>query len=137
MQDPRAEIQRVLEHATREIVEIVQRLVIETVQARLGGLTDDLVPVSRGGADRPPARKAPVAAPRARGAKRTQAELDALTGRIAAFITRNPGLRVEQFNRELGTSTKDLALPIKKLLADKVIRSKGAKRATAYFPAKG
>ena len=138
MQDPRTEIQRVLESATKEIVEIVQRLVVETVQARLGGLTDDLAPRRSGATDaRVPAKKAPVAGTtRAKGSKRTQAELDALTTKLAAYIAKNPGLRVEQINRDLGTTTKDLALPIKKLIADKAIKSKGAKRATAYFPAK-
>ena len=84
MQDPRTEIQRVLESATKEIVEIVQRLVVETVQARLGGLTDDLAPRRSGATDaRVPAKKAPVAATaRAKGAKRPQAELDALTKKV-------------------------------------------------------
>ena len=138
MQDPRTEIQRILDGATQEVVEIVQRLVVQAVQARLGDLTGDLG--SRSGAaigKRVPAKKAlSTGALRGKGAKRTQAELEALTSRLAAYIAKNPGLRVEQINRDLGTSTKDLALPIKKLIADKVIRSKGAKRATAYFPVK-
>ncbi|MCB9830258.1 MAG: hypothetical protein H6806_10925 [Planctomycetes bacterium] len=120
-------------------MEIVQRLVVETVQARLGDLTEDLGSRSGAATDkRVPAKKAlSTGALREKGAKRTQAELEALTTRLAAYIAKNPGLRVEQINRDLGTSTKDLALPIKKLIADKVIKSKGAKRATAYFPVKG
>ena len=56
---------------------------------------------------RVPAKKALSAGPlRGKGAKRTQAELEALTSRLAAYIAKNPGLRVEQINRDLGTSTK-------------------------------
>jgi hypothetical protein len=34
-----------------------------------------------------------------------------------------------------GASTKDLTLPVKKLLSGKKIRTQGEKRATEYFPA--
>jgi hypothetical protein len=48
----------------------------------------------------------------------------------------NPGLRIEQINKQLGTSTKDLALPIRKMIADGTLKVKGKKRSTAYFPGK-
>ena len=44
------------------------------------------------------------------------------------------GLRIEEINRELGTTTKDLALPIRKLVADGMLAAKGQRRATKYFP---
>jgi predicted transcriptional regulator len=59
-----------------------------------------------------------------------------LSDRFAAFVKSNPGLRIEQINKELGTVTKELALPIRKLLADGTITSKGQKRSTTYFPGK-
>jgi hypothetical protein len=34
----------------------------------------------------------------------------------------------------LGTTTKDLELPIRKLVADGMISPKGKKRSTTYFP---
>lgn len=42
-------------------------------------------------------------------------------------------IRIEEINREMGTSTKELALPIRKLIAAKAIKSVGAKRSTKYF----
>jgi hypothetical protein len=42
---------------------------------------------------------------------------------------------MEAIGKALGAPTKDLNLPIKKLLASKKIRSEGHKRATEYFPA--
>jgi len=58
-----------------------------------------------------------------------------LAKRLVDFIQRNPGLRVEQINSELGTTTRDVALPLRKLMADGVIRTEGEKRSTQYFPA--
>jgi hypothetical protein len=41
---------------------------------------------------------------------------------------------MEVITKALGTPTRDLNLPIKKLLAAKKIRAEGHKRATEYFP---
>ena len=68
-----------------------------------------------------------------RGAKRTPEDLEALSQKFATFVKTNPGLRIEQINKELGTTTKDLALPIRKLIADGMITAKGKKRSTTYF----
>jgi hypothetical protein len=41
---------------------------------------------------------------------------------------------MEAIGKALGTPTRELNLPIKKLLAGKKIRSQGHKRATEYYP---
>jgi len=75
---------------------------------------------------------------RAPGEKRSPAELEALQGKVVAFLKDHPdGLRVEQLNQTLGTAAGELARPIKKLLAAKEIRTTGARRATRYFVAGG
>ncbi|MBP6628895.1 MAG: hypothetical protein KBG28_07310 [Kofleriaceae bacterium] len=74
---------------------------------------------------------------RGKGAKRSAGELDKLCDRVTTFVAAQPGLRIEQINKELGTSTRDLALPIRKLIADGAIRTEGAKRSTKYFPGEG
>ena len=81
-------------------------------------------------------RRAAAPAPsgrRAKGAKRDPKLLAALTDRLGDYIKKNPGNRIEQIGKALGTPTKDLALPVKKLLAAKKISTKGQKRATTYF----
>ncbi len=83
----------------------------------------------RGRAPRP-ARSA------SRGAKRDAGEIEATARRFAAFVESHPGLRIEQINQGLGTTTKDLALPIRKLIADGKITSQGQKRSTTYFAGK-
>src|SRR5688572_3959188 len=73
---------------------------------------------------------------RRRGGKRDSAELDKLATAFQSFVAKHPGLRIEQINKQLGTTTKDLALPIRKLIADGAVKTKGKKRSTTYFAAK-
>ncbi|HEY5926922.1 MAG TPA: hypothetical protein VIV11_34785 [Kofleriaceae bacterium] len=68
-----------------------------------------------------------------RGAKRSSDELDKMADQFHSFVTKHPGLRIEQINKQLGTTTKDLALPIRKLIAEGALKTKGEKRSTAYF----
>ncbi len=70
---------------------------------------------------------------RGKGAKRSSGQLDRLQSRVMEFVSANPGMRIEQINKELGTSTRDLQLPIRKLIASGALKSKGEKRATTYF----
>ena len=77
-------------------------------------------------------KKAPKRVP---GAKRPPAELAKLVDRLGEYIKANPGRRMEVIAKALGEPTKDLNLPVKKLLTAKKIRSEGHKRATEYFPA--
>lgn len=72
-----------------------------------------------------------------KGAKRPAEELADLQATLLEYIKAHPGQRVEQIKQALGASTKDLALPIRKLIAGGAVRSEGAKRATAYFAGKG
>ncbi|HEU4614648.1 MAG TPA: hypothetical protein VFS15_21295 [Kofleriaceae bacterium] len=70
---------------------------------------------------------------RGRGAKRTADELDRMADQFHSFVAKHPGLRIEQINKQLGTTTKDLALPIRKLISEGAIKTKGEKRSTTYF----
>ncbi len=53
-----------------------------------------------------------------------------MTEQVGNHIKSNPGQGVEQIAKALSTTTKELTLPIRKLLGDKKITSKGQKRAT-------
>ncbi len=74
---------------------------------------------------------------RGKGAKRSSNELDKLAETFHSYVMKHPGLRIEQINKELGTTTKDLALPIRKLIAEGALKAKGAKRSTTYFASEG
>src|SRR4029079_2443184 len=136
MSDFQNEMNRAVQGFVAQITELARRAAIDTLESAFGGRA------ARGGA---PVAVAALAAtsfgrvgrPRGgRGAKRTAADLEALSERFASFVKANPGLRIEQINKQLGTTTKDLALPIRNLLADKEISAKGQKRSTTYFPGK-
>lgn len=71
------------------------------------------------------------------GGKRSPAEIEATTQQVLTYVQQNPGNGVEQMARDLDTSTRDLTLPIKKLISSGQIATKGHKRATKYFAGSG
>jgi len=76
---------------------------------------------------------APAAAKRKAGQKRSPDEISKTTEKLLNYITKNSGQRIEEIAKGVGHSTKELTLPVKKLLNDKKISAKGEKRATRYF----
>jgi hypothetical protein len=118
-----SDIQRLVDGFVAQVTELARRAAIDTLESALG----------RGGA-RGAAGLVRIGRSRGRGAKRTSDELDKLQDDFLAFVGKNPGLRIEQINKQLGTTTKDLALPIRKLIADGSLKAKGKKRSTTYFP---
>ncbi|MBN2194556.1 MAG: hypothetical protein JW751_17190 [Polyangiaceae bacterium] len=77
-----------------------------------------------------PTRKDTGATP---GGKRSGGELDLVQESLLEVIELNPGQRMEELGRLMRMPTKELTLPMKKLLADRRVRTTGQKRATAYF----
>jgi hypothetical protein len=115
-----SEMSRVVAQFVAEITDIAKRAARDQLDAAFGG---------RGG--RATATGA-VSRGRGRGVKRTSGDLEKLADKFYEFVKANPGLRIEQINAKLGTSTKDLQLPIRKMIADGEIRAKGKKRSTTY-----
>jgi hypothetical protein len=125
MNDFQTDMNRTVQGFVAQITELARRAALDTLESAFGSKA------ARGG----PAAVGQVGRPRGgRGAKRTAADLEALSGKFASFVKSNPGLRIEQINKELGTTTKDLALPIRKLISEGQIKAKGKKRSTTYFP---
>ena len=81
------------------------------------------------------AAPAPAAAKRKAGQKRSPDEIAKTTDKLLQYITKNSGQRIEEIAKGVGHSTKELTLPVKKLLNEKKISAKGEKRATRYFVA--
>lgn len=69
---------------------------------------------------------------RRKGHKRDPGALEALQAKLVGFVAKHPGLRIEQINKELGTTTKELQLPMRKLIAEGQVKAKGSKRSTTY-----
>lgn len=132
MNDFQTDMNRTVQGFVAQITELARRAALDTLESAFGGK------VGRGGGGGGGVAAVlaggPVGRPRGgRGAKRTSADLEALSGKFASFVKANPGLRIEQINKELGTTTKDLALPIRKLISEGVVKAKGKKRSTTYF----
>jgi hypothetical protein len=66
--------------------------------------------------------------------KRTAAELEATAKKFVAFVAANPGLRIEQINKQLGTTTAELMLPIRNMVVAGTVVTQGEKRSTTYHP---
>jgi len=128
MSDLQTQMNRVVAGFVAQITELARRAAIDTLEAALSGSEAKraAATTSTGGGR-----------VRGRGAKRSPDELDKLAERFQAFVKENPGLRIEQINKQLGTTTKDLALPIRKLLAEGSIHAKGQKRSTTYYAGGG
>lgn len=133
MSDFQNEMNRVVQGFVAQITELARRAAIDTLESAFGGRAGRGAPAAEALA----ANLGRVGRPRGgRGAKRSSADLEALSHRFASFVAANPGLRIEQINKQLGTTTKDLALPIRKLISENRIKAKGQKRSTTYFPGK-
>jgi len=126
MSDFQTEMNRVVQGFVAQITDLARRAAIDTLESALGGRAG-----GRGRAG------APIGRPRGKGAKRSADDLDKLSEQFVQFVKDNPGLRIEQINKQLGTTTKDLALPIRKLLSEGALKAKGQKRSTMYFAGEG
>lgn len=117
---------------------LVRQAALEAVQAALGGAKP--APAKKAAAPAKAAAKAAAPAkaaakPAKKGAKRDPKELEKLVEAVKAHITQHPGEGVETIAKQLNVSSKEITLPITKLLASKAISKKGEKRATKYYPA--
>jgi hypothetical protein len=64
--------------------------------------------------------------------RRSADDLDKLAGRIHGYVTKHPDSRSEQIAEGLNVPSKDLVRPLKMLLQQKAISSKGKARGTQY-----
>jgi hypothetical protein len=117
-----SQIRQRIESFVGELSSLVRRTALDSVREALaGGGRSGQRP---GGA---------VSRSRAKGAKRLSTEIESTARSVIDWVQKNPGQGVEKIARGLSTSTKELTLPIKKLLGSKKLRSQGQKRATKYF----
>jgi hypothetical protein len=125
------QIRSTIEAFVEELSALVRSAAVQSVTEAFGG-------PSPGGA-RGRAAKAPLlrsaGKQRAKGQKRAPEDLAELVDQLLNSIKATPGQRMEQIAKTLKSSTQELALPAKKLIAEKKIKTKGERRATKYFPA--
>lgn len=122
-----------VEAFAEELSALIRDSAMETVRDALGG--GGAAPRRPGRPGRAAASAAPVrgGGRREKGQKRDPGEIERLTGRLLDYVKGNAGQRIEQIAAGMGTVTKELNLPVKKLIAQKALKTKGQKRATQYF----
>lgn len=81
-----------------------------------------------------PKQKANGHAARRKREKRDPRALAETVDLLGKYIRDFPGRSIEVIGEKLHIPTKELALPVKKLLAAKRIRKTGTRRATRYYP---
>jgi hypothetical protein len=120
---------------TTEIASLVRASALEAVYSALGA-TLATAPAKRG-PGRPPKSTAQIAAPapkrRGKPAKRTPEDVAKTGDAVVAYVAKNPGESVEQIGKALGAKTKELALPIIRMIEAKKLRTTGERRGTRYF----
>jgi hypothetical protein len=81
----------------------------------------------------PPPPPQGSAAARAKRAKRTSADVDATAAALLTYVAANEGQSIEQIGKGMGVATKELKLPVIKLMEAKKLKTKGQRRGTKYF----
>ncbi|MBX3182407.1 MAG: hypothetical protein KF915_07255 [Polyangiaceae bacterium] len=111
---------------------------IEKIQAAIGQTTGErprraIAAPAAPRAARPAGPAAPARRSKGkRGGKRTPEELGQMAAAVLQFVENNPNANIEEIGRGVGLATKDLALPVRKLLKEGRLKKRGEKRATRY-----
>jgi hypothetical protein len=122
-----SDIELLLRHAAASALEaVVGAHAAAPIRRTLAA--DGVAPRQRSAASRMPRAVA------SRRRRRSPENLARLTRALDAYIRKNKGLGIEAIGKAMGASTRELALPMKKLLAERRVATRGARRATRYYP---
>jgi len=125
MLDSHQKIQALIDSFVADLGEIAKQIALEQLKTAFASVK--LAPL-------PAASAAALASARGGRARRGQREIEALSSKLLAVISDNPGCRAEDINGALGTKTPQIAQPLRRLIADRRVRTEGARRGTRYFP---
>jgi hypothetical protein len=126
MSDTSQQIRDRIEEFVNQLNQLVRQTALESVQDALGSGAGR-------GRGRGAARAAIGRGARRKGEKRSSDQIAETTKAVTTYVRKNPGQGVEAIAKGLGTVTKELTLPIRKLVAERQLKTKGQKRATKYF----
>lgn len=129
-------LEKVVAGFVQDVRRVAEQAALETLRRELGVAGPR--PVATRTLPRPePTVPVPVPpAGRSRGRqRRTPAALAATKEALVSAIEKEPGRRFEEIRIGLGRPRSELERPLRQLVADGAVRSKGVKRATRYYPA--
>ena len=119
------EIAALVNNFVGQLTELVRESTVRTVEEALTGTS------SSGGAGMNTRARV--------GKKRTRTtpkELEAMGGKVLTYLGSNPGVGATHLAEELGVTTKDLRRPLQLLLESRMVRTRGQRRGTKYYPVK-
>jgi hypothetical protein len=127
------EVERLVREFTSKLEQVIRAQVVAEIDSAVRAAVQGIggqVRASRGRAG------AKIVSAKIGGAKRTPEQIAKTASRLLTFIAANPGQRAEQIADGTKISTSEMALPIKRLLAEKKIKASGVARGTTYVAAK-
>jgi hypothetical protein len=136
MLDPHRKIQALIDSFVADLGELAKQIALEQLKIAFGSVKlAPLPPPSSSYASSASSASSvsSAAAARRSRARRAQHEIEALRNKLLTVISDNPGCRAEDINSALGTRTPQIAQPLRRLVADRLVRTEGARRGTRYF----
>ena len=133
MLDPHRKIQALIDSFVADLGELAKQIALEQLKTAFGSVKLAPLPPSSFASSGSSHSSASSAAGRRGRARRGQHEIEALRNKLLAVISDNPGCRAEEINSALGTRTPQIAQPLRRLVADRLVRTEGARRGTRYF----
>jgi hypothetical protein len=131
MLDPHRKIQALIDSFVADLGEIAKQIALDQLKIAFGSVK--LAPLPPSSSSYSSSAAASSSAARRNRARRGQHEIEALRERLLTVISDNPGCRAEDINSALGTRTPQIAQPLRKLVAERLVRTEGARRGTRYF----
>jgi hypothetical protein len=123
------EVERLVREFTSKLEQVIRAQVVAEIDTAVRAAMQGV-----GGSVRGAGRALKGAAPS--GGKRTPEQIAKTAAKLHAFIASNPGQRAEQIADGTKITTSEMALPIKRLLAEKKIKASGVARGTTYVAVK-
>lgn len=131
MLDPHRKIQALIDSFVADLGEIAKQIALEQLKTAFGSVK--LAPLPPPSSSSSYSSSSASSASRRSRARRGQHEIEALRSKLLTVISDNPGCRAEDINSALGTRTPQIAQPLRKLVAERLVRTEGARRGTRYF----
>jgi len=138
MLDPHRKIQALIDSFVADLGELAKQIALEQLKTAFGSVKLAPLPpssFSSSASSASSASSSSSAAARRGRSRRGQHEIEALRNKLLTVISDNPGCRAEDINSALGTRTPQIAQPLRRLVADRLVRTEGARRGTRYFAA--